>query len=68
MREIDVAGGVDQIQLIGLAVGGAVLHRDGITFDRDSALTFDIHRVEHLGVKFAIGYRAASLNQSIGQR
>ena len=68
VREIDVARGVDQVQQIVLAVGGAVGERDRVALDRDAPLALDIHRVEHLIAKLALRNAAAGLDQSIGQR
>ena len=50
VSEVHVARGVDQVQLIGLAVelrGVEDPHRAGL--DRDPALALEVHRVEQLG-------------------
>ena len=49
VREVDVAGGVDQVQVVGLAVRGRVGDPHGLSLDRDPALALEVHRVEHLG-------------------
>ena len=45
--EVDVAGRVDQVQVVGLAVGRRVLDAHGLRLDRDPALPLEVHRVEH---------------------
>ncbi len=65
ISEIDVAGGVHQIELIALP-GEA----DGLRLDGDSALALDVHIVEHLLVAahLAVGEAAGRLDQAVGQR
>ena len=46
--EVDVAGSVDQVQLVGLAVVRGVVHADGAGLDRDALFALEVHRVEHL--------------------
>ncbi len=48
--EVDVAGGVDEVELVGFAVVRLVHHADGVGLDGDAALAFEVHRVEHLGI------------------
>ena len=43
-----MAGCVDQIQVVDLAVLGLVLQRSGLCLDGDAALFLDVHRVQHL--------------------
>ena len=52
--EIDVAGGVDQIELIFLAVVGAVGQRHGARLDGDAAFALDVHIVENLVLHIAL--------------
>ena len=59
--------GVDQIQVVDLAVLRLVLQRSGLGLDGDAPLALDIHRVEHLGLHLAVGESAAKVNQSVGQ-
>ena len=58
--EVDVTRRVDEVELIRFAVVGLVAHRHGTRFDRDAALLFDFHVVQHL-----IGHRA--LVDAVGQ-
>ena len=48
VREVDMAGSVDQIETIPLAVLGIVEQRHGVALDGDSPLPFDVHRVQDL--------------------
>ena len=66
--EIHVAGSVDQVELIGLAVLGGVHHADGVGLDGDAALALQVHGVEHLGLHFARGERPGQLQQAVGER
>ena len=68
VREVDVAGGVDQVEAVDAAVARRVLQRRGLRLDRDAALALDVHRVEHLRFHLAVAQAAAALDQAIGQR
>ncbi len=46
--EVDMAGRVDQIEDVGLAVLGRVGQPHRLRLDRDAALALDIHGIEHL--------------------
>ena len=65
--EVDVAGGVDEIQLVALAVED-VIDRDGTRFDGDPALAFEVHVVEQLLAELALGDRAGLEQELIGER
>ena len=66
--KIHVAGGVDQIELVGLAVLRGVGHADGVGFDGDAALAFEVHGIEDLGLHFARGEGSGQLEQAVGER
>ena len=51
--EVDVAGRVDEVELVGFAVLRLVHHADGVGLDGDAALALEVHRVEHLGLHLA---------------
>ena len=53
--KIDVAGSVDQVELVSLAVLRGVHHADGVGFDGDAAFALQVHGVEDLGLHFARG-------------
>ena len=59
VAEIDMAGGVDEVQLVALAVGGAVMQGDALGLDGDAALALDVEAVEHLGRHLALAEPAA---------
>ncbi len=66
--EIDVAGGVDQVEDILLAVLGGVVDPHRLGLDRDAALAFDVHAVEHLLFHVAVGHGVGGLDQPVGER
>jgi hypothetical protein len=66
-REIDVAGRVDEVQLVRDAVVRGVRQRHGMHFDRDPALALEIHRVEQLGFHVAVLHGLGELEQTIAQ-
>ena len=51
--EIDVAGRVDEVEHVILAVARAVVEPHGLRLDGDAALALDIHGIEHLIDHFA---------------
>ena len=63
-----MAGGIDQVQVVDLAILRLVLQRGGLRLDGDAALLLDVHRVEHLGLHVALGQAAATLDQAVCQR
>ena len=63
VREVDVAGGVDQVEGV-----LAVAERDGAGLDGDAALALEVHVVEHLLVHLARLHRARDLQQTVGER
>ena len=67
VREVDVAGRVDQVQLVGATVASDVFERRGLRLDGDAALALDFHRVEHLRFHLPVGEAAAALDQAIGE-
>ena len=50
-----MSGGVDQIQLINLAILRGIHHADGVGLDGDAALSFQIHCVQNLRLHLARG-------------
>ncbi len=66
--EIDVAGRVDQIQLVLVAVLRGVVQANALGLDGDAALALEVHRVEHLRLHLALAERAGKLQQAVGQR
>ena len=66
--EVDVPGGVDQVQLVGLAVPGRVEDPDGLRLDRDAALALEVHRVEHLRPHLQRIHGVGQLEDAVGER
>ena len=65
--EIDVAGRVDQVQLVGLAVE-RVVDGDGAGLDGDATLAFQVHVVEQLLAELALRDRPRLEQELVGQR
>src|SRR5690606_16476037 len=66
--EVDVAGRVHEVKLIGLAVAGGVVEADGLGLDGDPALALNIHVIKDLLAPLAVGQAAGGLDQPVGQR
>ena len=67
VSEIDVPGGVDQIELVLFAVLGAVAQADRAGLDRDAALALEVHAVENLIGFLPRADRAGEFEQAVGQ-
>ncbi len=61
-------GGVDQVQLVGLAVARGVEHAHRLRLDRDPALALEVHRVEQLRPHLARRHRVGQLEDAVRQR
>ena len=66
--EVDVAGRVDELQLVGLAVARGVEDPHGLGLDRDPALALEVHRVEHLLAHLPRIDGVGDLEDAVGQR
>ncbi len=66
--EVDVAGGVDEVEDVVLAVARAVIEPHGLRLDGDAALALDIHGIEHLLLHLARLEPAGELDQAVGKR
>ncbi len=66
-REVDVARGVDEVQLVRDAVVRRVGERHRMHLDRDPALALEIHRIEQLGFHVAVLHGLGELEQAIAQ-
>ncbi len=62
-----MAGRVDQVQVVDLAVSRPVLDPNRLCLDRDPALPLEVHRVEHLGTHFLRVDGAGDLEDAVGQ-
>lgn len=56
---------VNKIQRVHLPIGVLILHLDGMTFYRDTALPFKVHIVESLVLHVALGNGACVLEQTV---
>ena len=63
-----MAGGVDQIEAVFVAIFCGVMEADALSLDGDAALALQVHRIEHLLVHLALGERAGKLQQAVGKR
>ena len=63
-----MAGSINDIELIFLAVAGKVMKANGVGFNRNSALALQIHRIENLRRHFTFGQSPGSLKQPVSQR
>ncbi len=63
-----MAGRVDQVEHVILAVAGAIVEPHGLGFDGDAALALDVHRIEHLLDHLARLKPAGELDQPVGER
>jgi hypothetical protein len=55
-----MAGRVDEVEHIVLAILGVIFEADGVGLDGDAALALDVHRVEHLVLHLAVFERCRS--------
>ena len=65
-----MAGGVNQVELVGLPVLRRVVHAHAVGLDRDPALALQVHRVQHLlvALHFARRERSRQLQQPVRER
>ena len=66
--EVDVARGVDEVELVALAVRRAEVEAHGLRLDRDPLLAFELHLVEQLLAHLARGDRPRLLQHAVGER
>ena len=66
--KIHVAGGVNEIELVGFTVVRGVHHADGVGLDGDAAFALEVHGVEDLSLHFARGQRSGEFQQAVGER
>ncbi len=67
IREVDVAGRVDQVENVGASVSCPIGKADRLRLDGDAALALDIHRIEHLRTHLALAEGAANFDQTVGE-
>ena len=66
--EVHMAGGVDEVELVGVPVLGLIVepHRPGL--DGDAPLLLQVHVVQELGLHLPLGDRPTQLNEPVRQR
>jgi hypothetical protein len=63
-----MAGRIDQIELVGVAVVGLVHHAHGMRLDGDATLALQVHVVENLRLHLAPGHGACVFQKTVAQR
>ena len=63
-----MAGRVNQVEAIFLAVVRSVMQANAFGFDGDAALALEVHRIEHLLVHLALAERAGEFEKAVGKR
>jgi hypothetical protein len=66
--KIDVAGRVNQVELVLVSILRLVVKTNALGFDGDAALALEVHRVEHLRAHLPLAERTGKLKQTVGQR
>jgi hypothetical protein len=66
--EVDVAGSVDQVELVSAPVPSRVQDSHGLGLDRDATLPLELHRVEHLASHLRGIDGVCELEDAVGQR
>ena len=66
--EIHMAGRVDQVEDVFLAIIGHVVDADGVGLDGDAALTLDIHGVQQLLFHVPVLDGASGLDEAVSER
>ena len=66
--EVDMAGRVDEVEDVVLAVLGAIIQAHGLRLDGDAALALDVHGIEHLLLHVARFEPAGRLDEAVGKR
>ena len=59
--------GVDEVEVVHLAIAGAIAQRRRLGLDGDATLPLDVHRVEHLRLHLAVRQTAAEVDDPVGQ-
>src|SRR5690606_8360372 len=65
--EVHVPGGVDEVQVVGLAVARGIGHRHRLRLDRDATLALDRVVVQHLRFHLTGSQAAAQLDDAVGK-
>ena len=68
VSKVHMAGGVDQVQRVFLAVFGLIAHGDSLGFDGDAALALQLHRVHDLGHHLPLLVYPRHFQNAVSQR
>ena len=68
VSEVDMTRGVDEVELVGLAIIGGIVDANGLAFDGDAAFALDVHAVKQLGLHIAMRHGAGHLQNAVGER
>ena len=63
-----MAGSVDQVELVHVAVVSQMIQPDRVRLDGDAALALEIHCIQHLLHHLALRKRAGHFQQTVRQR
>ena len=66
--EVDMAGRIHEVELIGQPVARSVLEPNGLRLDGNPPFALDIHVIKHLLAHLTLGQPARSLDQPVGKR
>ena len=67
VSEVHVARGVDEVELVHLAVLGGVVHGDGAGLDGDAAFPLDVHVVEDLVLHRPLVHALGQFEDAVGE-
>ena len=62
-----MAGRIDKIELVGIAVCRTVVESDALRLDGNSALALDVHGVQHLLFHFPGAQTTTDLDKPVGK-
>ena len=68
VSEVDMTRGVDEVELVRLAIIGGIVDANGLAFDGDAAFALDVHAVKQLGLHIAMRHGAGHLQNAVGER
>ncbi|GAC1038213.1 hypothetical protein thsps117_29710 [Pseudomonas sp. No.117] len=63
-----MAGGIDEVELVGLTILGLVVQRDAVGLDGDAALALEIHGIQDLSLHFSVAQTTTDLDETIRKR
>src|SRR5438477_1884679 len=68
IRKINVAGSINQVEYVLLAVARFVVKPDCVRFDGDATLAFEVHCIEDLFRHLAVRERSGDFEQTVRKR